>query len=137
MRLYDAYGLSAPQVGVPWQIFIAEVTAKQVRLAGPTMRKEGELEVVPLKVFINPTIKVINQEIVQNNEGCVSISCFEAEVPRYKEVLITGLNASGEKHEWKAKNWAARIAQHEMDHLKVILRLMYDFYLCSKHHIYV
>ena len=121
MRLYAAVGLSAPQIGVSMQIFITEVTESHFRLAGPTRRNAQEIEVVPLKVFINPKLKIIDYGVTRFNEGCVSTAFLEAEVPRYKEVLITGLNANAETHEWHAKNWAARIAQHEMDHLNVIL----------------
>ncbi|XP_033213179.1 peptide deformylase, mitochondrial-like isoform X2 [Belonocnema kinseyi] len=121
MRLYEACGLSAPQIGVPMQIFTAELSETHFRLAGPTRQKAQGLEVIPLKIFINPTLKVVDHGLMQFVEGCVSTVGLEAEVPRYKEVLITGLNADGEIHEWHAKNWAARIAQHELDHLNGVL----------------
>lgn len=121
MRCYDACGLSAPQIGVPMQIFTAELTERQVRLSGPTMRKSMKLEPFPLKVFINPKLKIINHDKIVYEEGCVSTAGFVAEVPRFKEVLVTGLNAAGETQEWQAKYWAARIAQHEVDHLNGVL----------------
>ncbi|XP_043466094.1 peptide deformylase, mitochondrial-like [Leptopilina heterotoma] len=118
MRLYDACGLSAPQIGVPLQIFAAEITERQSRIAGPTRRKTHKIEAFPLKIFINPEIKVIDHSKIMCPEGCVSTALFVADVPRFKEVLITGLDPSGETVSWQAKDWTARIIQHEVDHLK-------------------
>lgn len=121
MKLYDAVGLSAPQIGVPLQIFVAELTQKHWRAVGPTKRKAFNIEVFPLKVFINPVMKIVDHTKFTSSEGCVSTAHFEADVPRFKEVIVTGLNPLGETETWHAKDWAAKIAQHEIDHLKVIL----------------
>ena len=43
---------------------------------------------------------------------------YSAMVTRYKEVVVSGYNENGEFITWNAKDWNARIVQHEMDHLE-------------------
>lgn len=42
---------------------------------------------------------------------------YTADVNRYEEVLLSGLNEKGDAIEMHLKGWNARIAQHEIDHL--------------------
>lgn len=84
-----------------------------------TVRKAQEMNVVPLTIFINPELKVIDFTPITLYEGCESIRGFSAAVPRAYEVEITALNASAERFTWRARGWSARIAQHEYDHLQV------------------
>lgn len=118
MRKYGAVGLSAPQIGVSWQIFVAEMTEKQLKDYDKDTIKIRGMEVFPLKVFINPTLKVQDYSVLKFPESCESIRGFVAEVPRARAVIISGLDASGNPSTWEAKGWPARIAQHEMDHLR-------------------
>lgn len=54
-------------------------------------------------------------------EACPSVRGYSAEVPRYEEVTLTGLNRDGKEQKLQLKGWNARIAQHEMDHLNGIV----------------
>uniref|UniRef100_A0ACB8EAX6 Uncharacterized protein n=2 Tax=Sphaerodactylus townsendi TaxID=933632 RepID=A0ACB8EAX6_9SAUR len=75
----------------------------------------------PLRVFVNPTLRVLDARLLSFPEGCRSLPGFSAAVPRYQAVLVEGLNEAGEETSWEASGWAARIVQHEMDHLQGIL----------------
>lgn len=50
-------------------------------------------------------------------EGCASVCGYVADVNRYEEVQLSGLNENGDAIEIQLKGWNARIAQHEVDHL--------------------
>lgn len=60
--------------------------------------------VVILKVFINPTIKVLDYQKINEREGCESIRGFVAEVPRYKQIEISGNFYTFKSHRCKGNN---------------------------------
>ncbi|XP_023727285.1 peptide deformylase, mitochondrial isoform X2 [Cryptotermes secundus] len=94
-----------------------DVTEKIYEEFSPEIRKSREMAIIPFKVFINPELKITNYEKVCFPEACESVRGFSADVPRYREVLVTGLSAEGKPVSWQVSGWAARIVQHEMDHL--------------------
>lgn len=123
MRAANAVGLAAPQIGVGLQVFVMEYTKGHME----TLKKRGftlddfrrmQMDIVPLKTFINPEVKVTNSKMVAFKEGCLSVEGFSGVVPRAVEVEVSGLNENGEPVSWKASGWAARIVQHEVDHLR-------------------
>ncbi|XP_071568043.1 peptide deformylase, mitochondrial [Temnothorax nylanderi] len=118
MRTYKMYSLSGPQIGLPWQIFAIDCTEKSMRGIEESVRKAQEMSVVPMTIFINPELKVIDYTPITFYEKCESIRGYTAAVPRAYEVEITALNASAEQFTWRARGWSARIAQHEYDHLQ-------------------
>lgn len=121
LKNYDAFGVSAPQLGVPISIFAIQCTKQQLsRMESADISSNGITE-TPFKVFINPKIKVIGDTNVTGREGCCSMNQYTAVVTRHKEVIVSGYNESGEHVIWTAKDWNARIVQHEMDHLKGLL----------------
>jgi len=60
MRTYDAYGLSGPQIGLPWQIFAIECTEKTMMGIEKTVKKAHKINIVPMMIFINPELKIID-----------------------------------------------------------------------------
>lgn len=76
------------------------------------------MEPFPLRVFVNPSLRVLDSRLVTFPEGCESVAGFLAYVPRFQAVQISGLDPRGEQVVWQASGWAARIIQHEMDHLQ-------------------
>lgn len=70
---------------------------------------------------------VINPEIVQAEgeelgvEGCLSIPRLQGEVPRYTQILVTGLDEKGRRVRIPAEGYLARVFQHEIDHLNGVL----------------
>ncbi|XP_041651810.1 peptide deformylase, mitochondrial [Cheilinus undulatus] len=121
MRKMECVGLSAPQVGVPLRILALEYPEKMLEESSPASREARGLSVQPLRIFINPQLRVLDGRTVLFQEACESISGFSATVPRYLSVEVSGLNEKGEPVTWQASGWPARIIQHEMDHLDGVL----------------
>lgn len=117
MLQYQAIGIAAPQIGIPLRIIMIEFSESSKKHISPEMCANREITTIPLKVFINPEMKVRNYSKILFPESCESIKGLSAAVPRYKEVSIKGYDATGAMTEWIATGWAARIVQHEMDHL--------------------
>nr|XP_008537438.1 PREDICTED: peptide deformylase, mitochondrial [Equus przewalskii] len=104
MRRQRCVGLSAPQLGVPLQVLALEFPEALCRACAPRLREARQMEPFPLRVFVNPSLR--------------SVAGFLAYVPRFQAVQISGLDPRGEQVVWQASGWAARIIQHEMDHLQ-------------------
>lgn len=121
MRKLESVGLSAPQIGVPLRILAVEFPQKMLDEISPVLREARGLSVVPLRVFVNPQLRVLDGRTVVFQEACESISGFSAAVPRYLSVEVSGLNEKAEEVSWQTTGWAARILQHEMDHLDGVL----------------
>lgn len=54
-------------------------------------------------------------------EGCLSLPGLMGEVPRAEQVLVRYLDREGREQEQELTGFAARIVQHELDHLDGIL----------------
>ncbi|KAM9481197.1 peptide deformylase, mitochondrial [Clarias gariepinus] len=121
MRRLKCVGLSAPQLGVPLRIVALEYSENMLHENPPAAIEARGLVAVPLKVFINPQLRVLSGHTVTFQEACESISGFSASVPRYTSVEVSGLNEKAEPVTWQTSGWPARILQHEMDHLDGIL----------------
>ena len=73
-------------------------------------------------------IAIINPEIIPNAtdkregwEGCLSIPDIRGMVPRFTDITVVALDRHGKKIELKLKDFPARVAQHETDHLDGVL----------------
>lgn len=97
-------GLSANQIGIMKQISIVDMAI-------------GNNSVSDVHVLINPKIIAHSKEKLRNREGCVNLPEIWGMVSRYKSVIVTALDRSGNKITIEAKNWAAVLLQHEIDHL--------------------
>ncbi len=121
MRAASGVGLAAPQIGEPLQLAVIEdldhahLTAEQLQ--------ERERSQVPFHVIINPKLYVEGADTAQFFEGCLSIPGFMGIVPRALSVRLECLNEKAEPCTITAKDWYARILQHEIDHLNGILYL--------------
>ncbi|CAG0889478.1 unnamed protein product, partial [Darwinula stevensoni] len=90
MHSYGAFGLAAPQIGIPLQIIMVEVPAYIQKYFSSEVWKSREMELVPFTVIINPETRILNNAEVKFPEGCESLKGYSAVVPRYKEVSISG-----------------------------------------------
>ncbi|XP_023945184.1 peptide deformylase, mitochondrial [Bicyclus anynana] len=117
MDRHGSVGMAAPQVGINLRIFVMRVTDKQISEMSPDVVKLRNITAIPYTVYVNPQVKVVDYQKVIHTEGCESMKFFKAEVARYNAVQVTGHNPEGELISQLYKGWAARIAQHEMDHL--------------------
>jgi peptide deformylase len=96
-------GLAANQVGWGKRLLIYDLGAR-----------EGERE---LRVLINPKILESEGQIVSENEGCLSIPDYRADVKRAERILIEGVDREGNPVRLEAEDFHAIVLQHEMDHL--------------------
>jgi peptide deformylase len=69
------------------------------------------------RVLINPEITWRSDEIVQAEEGCLSVPAIYDSVPRHARVRVRALDRTGAAHEFEADGLLAVCVQHEMDHL--------------------
>lgn len=121
--MYNAQGvgLAAPQIGQSIRLFIVDGTPFLDDEDGePDPRTEG-LEGFK-KTFINPIIHSEDGEEWGFNEGCLSIPKIREEVYRKEEICISYYDEDWNFHkEENFKGYAARIIQHEYDHIEGIL----------------
>ncbi|MCT4665342.1 MAG: peptide deformylase [Flavobacteriales bacterium] len=112
--MYNAHGvgLAAPQIGKSIRIFVID--------ASPFADEEPALKDFK-KAFINAHIIEETGEDWDFNEGCLSIPEVREDVTRPSEVLIEYYNENWEKKTEKFDGLAARIIQHEYDHIDGIL----------------
>ena len=119
--MYNAYGvgLAAPQIGLPIRIFMID--------PAPFAEDEDmdEAEQVALKdmrkVFINPKITEETGEEWAFSEGCLSIPEVREDVFRKPDITIEYYDENWEKHTDTYSGLAARVIQHEYDHIEGIL----------------
>lgn len=90
MRKLECVGLSAPQVGVPLRILTLEYTEKMLHERSPVSKEIRGISVQPLRIFINPHLRVLDGNTVIFQEACESITGFSAAVPRYRSVEVSG-----------------------------------------------
>jgi len=86
------------------------------RLSGEARALRGRAP-LPLMVLINPSVIPASKDEVAFYEGCLSVRGYGALVARAAGVNVTGLDAAGRPVSLRFDGWAARIMQHEMDHL--------------------
>ncbi|XP_022778906.1 uncharacterized protein LOC111320516 [Stylophora pistillata] len=106
-------GLAAPQVYISKRIIFYEVPKERADNYTP----EG----VPPTFLINPVLEPLGEEKELGWEACLSLPDVMGEVPRYNHIRCTAFNQAGEKVDFEAKGFHARVLQHECDHLDGIL----------------
>ena len=106
---YGGIGLAAPQVGASVRLAIIEIEG------GPT--RYGQLEGMPLTVFVNPEIEVLGSDSAGYWEGCLSVPGLRGLVERPQHVLVRYTTITGAAAELELKGFAATVFQHEFDHL--------------------
>ncbi len=106
-------GLAAPQIGVNKRVLVYDAHATD-----PELENE-EQEIIAL---INPEIIAKSEEtFISENEGCLSVVDFRADVKRHVQVTVKALNIDGKQMEFNADGILSVIMQHEIDHLEGVL----------------
>lgn len=106
-------GLAAPQVGINRRILVYDAHATD---------PETENESREIIALINPEIIAKSEDtFISENEGCLSVVDFRADVKRHSRVTVRALNLEGKKLEFDADGLLAVIMQHEIDHLDGVL----------------
>lgn len=100
-------GLAAPQVGIDKRLLIYDISPK-----------EGERD---LRVLINPKIVETRGSQLSENEGCLSIPDFRADVKRFDWVRVEALDRYGDPVTIEDDGMHSIVLQHEIDHLDGVL----------------
>jgi peptide deformylase len=107
MYEYEGVGLAAPQVHEGLRLAVIEVP-------GGDDRSEAE---VPFMVLVNPVLTPLAEDVENGWEGCLSIPDLRGVVPRLKHLRLEALDRHGKPYSLEAKDFFARVIQHECDHL--------------------
>ena len=122
MHAAPGIGLAAPQVGLSWRLFVADVPAEDER---NTPARPGEPETASdgPEIYIDPVISkpAGRPEIME--EGCLSLPKIFADVTRPPTVSMTYTDRTGQRVTRRATGLLARCWQHELDHLDGVLIL--------------
>ncbi len=114
MREYDGAGLAANQVHTLLRIAVIEVQGNPRYPDAPH---------IPLTVLINPVVTPATEEMEEGWEGCLSVPDLRGLVPRYTAVRLEYLDRDARPQGTLAKDFFARVIQHETDHLDGIVYL--------------
>ena len=98
MKNASGVGLSANQIGLDLNVFVAQVEGKFYSI-------------------FNPTLVKISGEKISMEEGCLSVPEVFGDVLRSEKVILEGFDKNNKKIKIKAWGLLARIFQHEIDHL--------------------
>lgn len=114
MREYDGAGLAATQVHVLKQVAVIEVQANP---------RDPDAPAIPLTVLVNPVVTPLTEETEEGWEGCLSVPDLRGVVPRLTAVRLECQDRAGQRLDVVAKDFLARVIQHETDHLNGIVYL--------------
>ena len=102
----NGIGLAAPQVDIRKRIVVID------------LKEDGKSSPI---TFINPKIIKFSDEKFINQEGCLSVPEYYADVERAKEVEVEWFDELGVKYKKKLSGLLSICIQHEIDHLDGIL----------------
>lgn len=103
MHMANGIGLSANQIGLDFNVFVAEVPDA----------KGG----MKFYAIFNSTLEKLGKEKALFEEGCLSVPGKYGEVERSERVTVSGFDKNGKAIKIKAWGLLARVFQHEIDHL--------------------
>jgi peptide deformylase len=102
MKDAPGVGLAAPQVGVLQRLLVYDVDDDP-------------------RVLVNPVLSDFADETEESDEGCLSVPGVTMPVERAVSVRVRGQDEYGEPVDFVAEGFAARVIQHEHDHLEGVL----------------
>ncbi len=108
---YEGIGLAAPQVFQPLRLIV---------LGMPDAHAEEE-DTMPLTVLFNPEFTHMSTDTIDGWEGCLSIPELRGVVSRSSTVQVSALDREGNAVDFEARDFFARVLQHEVDHLDGVL----------------
>jgi peptide deformylase len=114
MRDANGAGIAANQVHEPVRITVIEVNKNPRYPYKPQ---------IPLTVVVNPVIEFLDDEVVEINEGCLSVPNLRGNVFRNVNIRVTYLDRDGVEHDEIKRGLTAGTFQHECDHLDGLLFL--------------
>jgi peptide deformylase len=114
MRAANGAGIAAPQIGEPVRIATIEVTRNPRYPYKPP---------IPLTVVVNPIVEALDDELVEINEGCLSVPNMRGNVMRHVNIRVRYVDRHGVEHDEVKRGLTAGTFQHELDHLDGVLFL--------------
>jgi peptide deformylase len=118
MEAAPGVGLAAPQVGVPIQLAVVQDGPERWGHLAEDERAARERNDLPFTVLVNPTLLPVDgDDHVSFYEGCLSVPGLTGVVARHRAVRVNALDEHGQPIDRVFSGWAARIVQHEADHL--------------------
>ncbi len=112
MHHAEGVGLAAPQIGLNCRIFVVDLS----------LLAEDEPLLKDFKrAFINPHILEKDGEKILMEEGCLSLPGLREEVLRFNTIRMKYLDTNWQEHDEIFYGFAARVLQHEYDHLNGVL----------------
>jgi len=107
----EGVGLAAPQV------------AEELRLFAYWIPAQGGAPEIEPSVVVNPEIRVVNPDLEEGWEGCLSVPGLRGLVPRNSRIKVKGRTVDGDALSLTADGFHARVIQHEYDHLEGVVFL--------------
>jgi peptide deformylase len=108
MRHANGAGIAANQIGVPLRVAVIEVNNNTRYPYKPP---------IPLTIVVNPVIEPIDDELVEINEGCLSVPNLRGMVHRHVNIRARSLDEHGRPSDEIKRGLTAGTYQHECDHL--------------------
>jgi peptide deformylase len=108
-RATHGAGIAANQVGEAVRVAIVEVEEGNPRYPYKPP--------VPLTVMINPVLEPLDEEMVEINEGCLSVPDLRGSLQRHLAVRVRYVDREGVEHDEVKRGLTAGTFQHEVDHL--------------------
>jgi len=108
MQSVRGVGLAAPQVGLPWRLFVIAAVGDK-----------GED-----RIYVNPALSALSGR-ERAEEGCLSLPEVNVPIDRATRATVQAHTPSGEPFQFTAEGFLARVWQHENDHLAG--RLIIDY----------
>tara|TARA_B110000444_G_scaffold242731_1_gene260362 strand:+ start:797 stop:1306 length:510 start_codon:yes stop_codon:yes gene_type:complete len=101
--MYEApgIGLAATQVNVHKRIIVIDVSEEKNQ---------------PL-IFVNPEVIILNEELCEYDEGCLSVPGFYEAIYRPEGIRVNAFDQNGEAFNLETEGLLAVCVQHELDHL--------------------
>jgi peptide deformylase len=117
MDEHEGIGLAAPQVGLPWRMFVTRVPAGDGRspAADPPTAQPSPV------IYLNPVISAPTGNPEAKEEGCLSLPEIRGHVLRPPVVTISAQDLDGREFTQTGAGLLARCWQHEYDHLEGVL----------------
>lgn len=103
-------GIAAPQVGVLSRVAIIDLG-----------EEHGEVWISRPVALVNPEIIAASQEMLESDEGCLSLPSWFGVVPRHRAVTVRFQDEAGREKTLSLEGFPAFIVQHELDHLNGVL----------------
>lgn len=118
MHASEGVGLAAQQIGETRAICVVEVPEDYDKdeagtLINPDLPK-------PL-ILLNPDIHTFSAKTDSREEGCLSFPEIRGKIERSTEIGVRFQDLDGQSHDLVVRGFAARVIQHEVDHLNGVL----------------